>query len=230
MAHDNQGLAGKRFGRLIVLEKCGSIKKKGYSRSIWLCRCDCGKEVTTNTVMLTSGHKQSCGCLLNEAIHRPRGPRPDIKPRISAAIRKEWQALRAIWKGMKYRCYNENCEEYHRYGGRGIKICDDWFKSSKYFAEWALQNGYKLGMSIDRINNDGNYEPSNCQFLTRGENASKGRKKLITISGITLSQSEWSALAYRGAAHRFSSDKCRNGYEFAYNNLVEALKRFDYAR
>jgi hypothetical protein len=80
--------------------------------------------------------------------------------------------LYKVWCGMKQRCNNPNCEHYHRYGGRGIKICPEWNDKHGFaeFAKWALTHGYKSNLQIDRINNNGNYEPSNCRFVTALEN------------------------------------------------------------
>lgn len=222
-------LEGKRFGRLLVLSRYGSERNKGYTRALWLCCCDCGKEVIADTKILTTRHKQSCGCLHDEARRRPKepwlgkyhGPQEDIS--------KKWAALRVIWNGMKNRCYNKSNKEYHRYGGRGIKICEEWEARSEPFILWALENGFELGLSIDRIDNDRDYEPDNCQFLTRGENAAKSRSKNITICGVTLSQSGWSVLAYGGKPGVFSRDKMKKGYDFALSKLTNALIHFDYA-
>jgi hypothetical protein len=79
----------------------------------------------------------------------------------------------SIWGNMKDRCFNSKCKEYKNYGGRGIKVCDEWKNNFVAFYNWAMTHGYKEGLSIDRIDNDGNYEPSNCQWLTVGENVAK---------------------------------------------------------
>lgn len=75
-----------------------------------------------------------------------------------------------IWNAMKQRCYNKNCKSYTNYGGRGIEICTEWYNAPKEFIEWALGNRYKKGLDIDRINNDNNYKPSNCRFVTASDN------------------------------------------------------------
>ena len=81
-----------------------------------------------------------------------------------------------IWSCMKQRCYNKKHNAYYRYGGRGIKVCDEWKNNADAFIEWALNNGYNDNLELDRIDNDGNYEPSNCQWLTRSENRKKAPK------------------------------------------------------
>ena len=85
--------------------------------------------------------------------------------------------LYPIWTGMKQRCYNKNRHEYPRYGGKGVRVCDEWMNDPVAFITWAVNHGYKKGLSIDRIDPSGNYEPSNCRFLTIGENARRADHK-----------------------------------------------------
>ncbi len=85
-------------------------------------------------------------------------------------IKKEFNNLYGVWGSMKKRCYTSTCEAYKYYGGRGIRICEEWKNNFKKFYEWAIKNGHKRGLTLDRRNNDGNYEPSNCRFVTRVEN------------------------------------------------------------
>lgn len=98
---------------------------------------------------------------------------------------------RVYWN-MKTRCYNPSSNKYHSYGARGIKVCDEWKNSFKKFKEWALSNGYADNLTIDRINNDGNYEPSNCRWVTNKQNTNNTRKnRIITYNGKTHTMSEW---------------------------------------
>lgn len=100
-------------------------------------------------------------------------------------------SIYSVWCSMKQRCYNPNRKKYKDYGQRGIEICDEW-QDAAVFAEWALSNGYRAGLQIDRIDNDGNYEPSNCRFVTPKENSRNRRNtKLLTINGETKSVAEW---------------------------------------
>lgn len=177
-------MIGKTFGRLTVIEYAGAKKQKGSVRRLWTCKCSCGNKVVVDTKNLTTGNTRSCGCLAKE-VHSQK--------RINESVRGKHEALRAIWKSMKSRCCNQNNPEYHRYGGRGITICDNWLKTSKKFTEWGLNNGYEIGLSIDRIDTNGNYEPNNCQFITRSENVLK-EKKTMTIAGVTLRYAELSEI------------------------------------
>ena len=235
MSHNNgirdknrriKNLTGQRFGRLVVVERNGSYSSYYGKcvRATWKCKCDCGNEKIATTHDLTSGHTTSCGCLSKETRKRKRLIVPVSR------TREEWEILRKNWCGIIQRCYNPNHPEYHRYGGRGIRICDEWRNSSKNFIEWAFSNGFEKGLTIDRIDNDKGYEPSNCRYITRSENAKNTcRSHYITISGITLSQADWSRFAY-GNSYRLSKLKTRKGEKLAILDLKENLKKFDYAQ
>jgi hypothetical protein len=100
--------------------------------------------------------------------------------------------LYRAWGNMRNRCYNEKHRFYSHYGARGIKVCDEWNGSFKSFYEWAIDNGYQKGLSIDRIDNDGNYEPSNCRWATTQEqNINKRTNVYVEIDGVTKTLSEW---------------------------------------
>lgn len=127
---------------------------------------------------------------------------PEIRAKISEAktgkkqngIRyyRDNKQLANMWQTMKQRCYNPNREKYIDYGGRGIMVCDEWKESFECFAKWALSNGYKPGLQLDRIDNDGNYCPSNCRWVTPKENSRHTRKsKYLTLNNETKTVAEW---------------------------------------
>lgn len=150
-------LTGQRFGRWTVIRREGS--NTHYS-AMWFCRCDCGTERVINGADLRCGHTKSCGCLKYEINVKRMTTHGGSRSR-----------LHSVWTDMKQRCYNPNEPSYPGYGGRGIKVCDDWRDSFESFQAWALQTGYDENApygvcTLDRINVNGNYEPSNCRWVS----------------------------------------------------------------
>lgn len=145
-------LIGKRFGRLLVLEYRGRAKDRKH---MWLCRCDCGNEkVYLENNFKRSKHTQSCGCF---------GREKTIKRNTTHNLHGD--PLYRTWANMRQRCMNSNHRDFNRYGGRGISICEEW-DSAENFIKWGHSNGWKDGLTLDRSDNDGNYCPDNCKFVT----------------------------------------------------------------
>ena len=160
-------LVGKIFGRLLIQERSGSTI---YGKARWKCLCGCGNTTYVETGKLTNGHTQSCGCLNKEIVIQ--------KNKDTAKYNGEsYGRIYRIWLGIIRRCNNKSYYYYHRYGGRGISLCLEW-KDYFTFKSWALNNGYQENLSIDRINNDGNYEPSNCKWSTAKEQANNTSRNI----------------------------------------------------
>ena len=147
----------ERYGKLTILE----IAYKKNNHYYYKCKCDCGNEKIIQYSSLISGDTKSCGCYKRKINKKLFSKVKDIKK-----IR-----LRNIWRGMKQRCYNKKDQHYINYGRKGIKICDEWLGEYGFrnFYKWAIENNYDDNLSIDRINVRGNYEPSNCSWVTDKE-------------------------------------------------------------
>ena len=189
---NQKDLTGRRFGHLIA-EKMNNRSNNG---NMWLCKCDCGNETLVLSTNLLKGHSKSCGCLRVDTIVKQNRTHGMAKTR-----------LYNTWSNMKTRCANEGRSMYYTYGGRGIKVCEEWNDSFESFYKWAMENGYKDSLSIDRIDNDGDYSPENCRWSTSQQQA---RNKQTTIR-----------IMYRGQTKTLKEwcDKYNLNYHTAYRRL-----------
>lgn len=170
MPRANRDMVGKRFSRLLVLRAAPGLGGK------WECRCDCGREVTVGGSAMRKGNNKSCGCLYEERLHfKTHGHCSD--------------PLFTTWSNMITRCTKPKSDHYKAYGGRGIKVCDRWMDFPNFRDDMGPR---PAGHSLDRINNDGNYEPGNCRWATKQEQYSNLQRTVrLTCRGETLTQSEW---------------------------------------
>lgn len=170
-------LTGQKFGRLTVIQRAENRNGK----TMWMCQCDCGNEKITQTMNLTHGDTKSCGCLQKETIKE-----------IASTHKKSKTKLYRVYLHIKERCSNPSSKSYSDYGGRGISVCDEWLDSYEKFMDWSYENGYKDGLQIDRMDNDGNYEPSNCRWTDRVTQANNRRNNnFIEFNGEKRTLSEW---------------------------------------
>lgn len=179
-----EDMIGKKYGRLTVLEFLGKEKKVPKMK----CQCECGTIKIVNGYFLLSGATKSCGCLARDNAKSLAKDYLTVHGDSTMSNRKR---LYNIWAAMKTRCLNKNVQHYKDYGGRGIKICDEWMEYEP-FKEWAYANGYNDSLTIDRICVNGNYEPSNCRWIPKGDQNKNQRKTLyITYHEETKPLCEW---------------------------------------
>lgn len=149
-------ITGRTFGRWKVLKYSHTDGENAF----FLCECQCGVRKVQLGYVLRRGNSKSCGCYKKD--------RQTAQSALCRTNRPHYKKIDAVLRGMKNRCNNENFNQYKNYGERGISVCYDWsnkINGIESFYQWSLFNGYKEGLQIDRINNDGNYEPSNCRFV-----------------------------------------------------------------
>ena len=205
-------LTGQKFGRLTVV---------GYSHtkngnSYWHCVCECGNVTIVYGRDLKNGNTKSCGCLSRE-ITRER-------------VFKHGQRhsrLYHIWRDMKKRCCNPHSHDYQCYGGRGITVCDEWKTDFQAFYNWAMANGYREDLTIDRIDVNGGYNPLNCRWATMKEQCNnRTSNRLLTYNGLTITMAEWAQKAnipYRVVKDRIN--RCGWSVDRALTTPVQSHKK-----
>ena len=183
---------GTRFGRLVILARDGTRIS---------CRCDCGAETVVSLANLTTGHTVSCGCLrIETTVRRSLKHGASRRGRKTAAYR--------IWVGMRKRCENARCKSWPDYGGRGIRVCARWESFQAFLADMGEP---PPGMSIERMDNDGDYEPGNCRWATRREQHENTRRtRLLSHGGRTQTLASWAREI--GVSHSTILTRLRRGW------------------
>ena len=155
---------------------------------MWKCRCDCGKVTTVRARSLWSGNTRSCGCLQKEKASK-------IGKAMHTTHGGSGTRLNKIYRAIKQRCNNPQNPAYENYGGRGITVCAEWLNSFEAFRDWALANGYRDDLTIDRIDNDGPYCPENCRWVTMKQQGNNRRSnRVLTYNGENHTITEWAEL------------------------------------
>ena len=202
-------LTGQKFGRLTV-EKFVGFKTfpSGQRQTLWKCLCDCGTMAITQSTCLKSGHSKSCGCLKSES-SRIRAIERNTKHNLTST------RLFPIWLSMKQRCENKNHFAFDLYGGRGIKVCEEWHDFQTFY-DWAMTNGYdedaKYGeCTLDRIDVNGNYEPSNCRWVSQKIQSNNTRRnRILLFNGKSQTLNQWAEEF--GISHQTISNRLKKGY------------------
>lgn len=189
-------MVGKKIHRLTVLNLC-DYRLGG--QAVWHCKCDCGNEIDVRGACLRNGHTKSCGCLQKETGGR--------KPTHNGYKTR----LYSIWVGMIKRCYTPSSGNYRLYGKRGISVCDEWRNSFISFRDWALANGYKDCLTIDRIDGNKNYEPSNCRWATQKEQSNNiSTNHYLEANGKRMTVCQWAE--YLGVNHKTLETRIHRGW------------------
>lgn len=191
-------MSGYIFNDCKVIERAESKNK----RAMWLCECFCGNHFIERGSRIRNDSRKSCGCIRKEqAIKR------------NTKHNKSHTRLYHIWCGMKARCTNPNSPYFNRYGGRGIKICDEWNKSFDEFYEWSKKNGYSKELTLDRVDNDGNYEPNNCRWASYSmQNRNKRNNVLSEYKGELRTRAEIAELT--GLSYNTIRRREQSGIDF----------------
>ena len=187
-------LENLKFGRLTAIKEVGRTKSGG---ALWVCKCDCGGEKVVSSDGLRSGRTQSCGCIKREQ-----------NVEMFTTHGEHGTPLHRLWAGIKNRCYNPNEPKYVHYGARGIKVCPEWETNYPAFRDWCLANGYSKGLTIERIDVDGDYSPTNCVFATQKTQQNNRRNNhRITYKGETKTLAQWAdylGMTYKMLEHRIN--------------------------
>ena len=200
-------LTNKRFGKIVCIKP---LEKNNHGEIVWLCKCDCGNYCQKSSGAFKNISKiASCGCMKGKKPHNVYVDLENYKP------------IHECYTNMKTRCYNKKYKLYSRYGGRGIKVCNEWLNDFINFYNWAIKD-WKKGLTLDRINNDGNYEPSNCKWSDRIEQANNRHTNyIVEFNGERKTLAQWSKTW--GIKYSYMQNKLYKG-----ENLEQIIKEWSF--
>jgi hypothetical protein len=197
----NEIKKGLKFNSLTLTGNHSFVDSKSGRRMVVEAECDCGVIKNYPYRFLTSGNTKSCGCVRKRKL---------LESKITHHLSKH--PLYSVYQDMKRRCYDENCKSYKNYGGRGITICDEWLNNVKSFCDWGIKNGYEKGLEIDREENEGNYSPENCRFITRAVGNTNTRRVIkVTAFNETKTVAEWTRDIRCSVSKHALADRLKNG-------------------
>ena len=212
-----EDLSGKKFGKLLVLFYIGKTGCKD-KRPSWFCKCDCGNYHIVKNKYLKNGDCTSCGCANLENAYKLNRTHGDTSKS------SKYHRLNRIWSAIKTRTSNKNNPSYKEYGERGIKMCEEWFNSYEKFKKWSIENGYADNLTIDRIDVNGNYEPSNCRWATDEEQRNNKQNTIrISFNGDIMSLKQFCSkvgLPYKTIYCIYKENK-------HVNTINQAVERFN---
>jgi len=194
-------IKGEKYNKLTAVKPVYKNKSRTW---YWLFECECGKEKICNATEVRRGKIKSCGCL---TLNHNKDGEYTRKHRMSST------RIYSIYKGIKRRCYSNNSQDYQYYGGRGITMCDEWLGKDGFvnFYKWSERNGYNEDLTIDRIDVNKGYSPSNCRWTTRlGQGSNKRNNRYLTLNDETHTFSEWCRM--KGFSKSLLEHRLQNGW------------------
>jgi len=220
---------GKKYGRLTVLEYQGRSKNRN---ALWLCLCECGNTVVVKGCLLRSGTTKSCGCLkreiAKEAIYKYNSSDEYVPPSVyNIKHGMTHDHLYKVWLSMKRRCIDENHDNYRYYGGRGIKVCEEWANDFITFMDWAYANGYDSSLTIDRIDVNGNYCPNNCRWVPFYEQI-RNRRNTVSMEYNNQRKPLKVLCDENGVPYKWAHSKYKEGYNF--EQIIEMRHKLEMSR
>ena len=199
-------IAGQKFGMLTVVQ-FSHINNGGY---YWLCRCDCGTVKPMPISNLKRGDTKSCGC---------------NRTKVNITHGLTHHKIYGVYVNMIERCYNSKNKSFKHYGGRGISVCDDWKNDNTKFFSWAFASGWQESLQLDRIDNEGNYSPENCRFITHKVNVNNRRNnRLLTYKGQAKTFTEWAEIS--GVSRKLIEYRLNQGMS-AEEAITKPVKQFN---